>query len=368
MMSNIFEKVGKKSTGLNQVLKVKRNQVSVRFFYIVSVFSFVLQLLSSYIVPTQFTRDSELYTKRIESAVTGYKDSYQIVVNYYKLLGITENNLVLKILGWLIFFLALTIALRIAKVEFLSISTFAISATYLLLIPFYASVLTKELFIGLFLLIYFLIKNKLPKLNNSLLLVLLSLVYALFLRNYYYITLLIFIFYQITSRIIKLRIVRALSPIIFLSIIATLESKFGVIRDFTGENIFNIRIQIQNRVRIEANSSIDQAISNSSLFHNINNYFQVWVQMVIPYKLVQFSVYSIITLIIVAYISYIFIFPFIMEREAIETGTIFLFAYFIVAMIFEPDLGSYVRHSFPFLALAARNSHHARPIKYNTKN
>jgi len=339
------------------MLKILRSEVSVIYFFLVSAISFVLTLFSSTLVPSQFTRDSELYANRIASAVTGYQDSYQVVATFYRFFGITQNNLTLKILEWLLFFFIITIAIRIRSVRYLTISTFFTSSIYLLLIPFYGSVLTKETFIGIFLIPYLLIKNAYPKSNSLFLLVLLMMIYAVSLRDYYFITLFIFIFYKITSGKIRSSMIRGLSPILLLGSLATLESQFAILRQFSQEDIFNIRMKIQMGLKFPANSKIVQERVDSSFFHNIENYSQIYLQMVFPYNLLQFSVYSIATFIIVVYISTSLTFAFIRARDFISAEVIFLFSYFVVALIFEPDLGSYVRHSFPFLALVARNAH-----------
>jgi hypothetical protein len=151
--------------------------------------------------------------------------------------------------------------------------------------------------------------------------------------------------------------IRGLSPILLLGSLATLESQFAILRQFSQEDIFNIRMKIQMGLKFPANSKIVQERVDSSFFHNIENYSQIYLQMVFPYNLLQFSVYSIATFIIVVYISTSLTFAFIRARDFISAEVIFLFSYFVVALIFEPDLGSYVRHSFPFLALVARNAH-----------
>jgi len=345
------------------MLNPQRNGVSVLFFYLVAAVSFIVTLFSSILVPLQFTRDSELYANRISSAVTGYDDSYQVVVNFYQIFGITQNNITLKILAWFLFFGIITIALRIRSVTFLSVSTFCTSSIYFLLIPFYGSVLTKETFIGIFLILYFLIKNARPKSNGLLLPVLLMLVYAVILRNYYFITLSVFFFYNLASGRIRPGVSRALSPIILLGLIATIESRLGILGKLGQGDVFNIRTKIQMGLKFAANSRINQDMSNLSFFHNIENYFQIWIQMVFPYNLLQLSFYSVATFLMVVYISMSFTLPFIRARSYIPIEVVFLFSYFVVALIFEPDLGSYVRHSFPFLTFVARNSHSTPQLK-----
>ena len=232
-----------------------------------------------------------MYANRIASAVTGYQDSYQVVATFYRFFGITQNNLTLKVLEWLLFFFIITIALRIRSVRFLTISTFLTSSIYLLLIPFYGSVLTKETFIGIFLIPYILIKNAYPKSNSLFLLVLLMLIYAVFLREYYYITLMIFIFYKITSGKIRSSLIRGLSPILLLGSLATLESQFAILRKFSQEDIFNIRIKIQEGLKFPANSKIIQERVDSSFFHNIENYSQIYLQMMFPINLLLSTEY-----------------------------------------------------------------------------
>ena len=346
------------------MLNYPTNRISVLFFYLAASASFIITLFSSVLVPSQFTRDSELYANRISSAVTGYDDTYQVVANFYQFFGITQNNLTLRILAWFLFFGIISIALRIRNVTFLNTSTFFASSIYFLLIPFYGSVLTKETFIGIFLIPYFLFKNAYPKSNSFLVPILLMLVYAIFLRNYYFITLSFFFFYKIAGSRLRPGIIRALSPIILLGIIATLEARLGVLSKIGQGDVFNIRMKIQMGLKFAANSRINQDRSNSSLFQNIENYIQIWMQLVFPYNLLQLSLYSFATFVIVVYISMTFTLPFIRARSFMPVEVLFLFSYFVVALIFEPDLGSYVRHSFPFLTFVARNSQVA-PIPKN---
>lgn len=338
------------------MLNSQNIRISVLHFYILAASSFTITLFSPKLVPSQFTRDSELYANRISSAITGYDDTYQVVANFYKFFGITENNLILRILAWFLFYTVIAVALRVRRITSLNLSTYLTSSIYFLLIPFYGSVLTKETIIGIFLIPYFIFKNTHPGSNSIFLPIFLILVYAIILRNYYFLTLSFFLFYKVIGLRLSSSIVRALSPIILLGILATLEARLGFLSKMGYGEVFNIRMKIQMGLKFAANSRINQNSTNSSFFNNIENYFQIWMQFVSPVRLLHFSFYSFAIFLIVVYISISFTFPFILARSFIPVEVIFLFSYFAVALIFEPDLGSYVRHSFPFLTFVARNS------------
>ncbi len=349
-------KIGEKCIKLHNMSRIYDWKIPVVFFYLFAFLSFVLTLFSNVFVPSQFTRDSEFYVARIQSSVTGSTDSYQFVANFYRFFGITENNLELRIFEWLLFFTIIALALNSTNVRYLDFFSFITSLVYLTLIPFYGSVLTKETFIALALAPYLIIKKRSSKRLDFISLIVILVLIATLLRNYYFITFAFFIFYYIFDKKIKSVPIRFISPVILLSFLATLDSRYGFFRSLLGEDIFNIRLKIQSGLKIAANSKIDQQFVSQSIFENTLSYSSVWFQMVIPLKLLQPSIYSLVTLIVVSYVSISFIFPFIKAKPITEVDVFFLIAYFSVALIFEPDLGSYVRHSFPFLVLVVRNS------------
>ena len=152
-------------------------------FYIEVFASFLLTAFSDKFLPDQFLRDSRYFEMRINSNITGYKDSFQVIVDLYSNLGITQASFGLRILEWLIFFLALLQCRSRAKSFNRETAVFVLSSSYLFFIPFYGSLFTKELLVVILLNFYFLLKKLVGPKYNLVLLISLQLAIVILLRK-----------------------------------------------------------------------------------------------------------------------------------------------------------------------------------------
>jgi hypothetical protein len=153
-------------------------------FYIEAFASFLLTAFSDSFLPEQFLRDSTYFEHRINSNVTGYKDSFQVIIDIYNNLGITQASVSLRMLQWLFFFAALLQCRSKAKSFNRETAVFVLSSFYLFLIPFYGSLFTKEILIVMLLSAYFLLKKLLGPRYNLILLISLQLAIIILLRKY----------------------------------------------------------------------------------------------------------------------------------------------------------------------------------------
>ena len=320
-------------------------------FYIQVFASFLLTAFSDNFLPDQFLRDSRYFEMRINSNITGYKDSFQVIVDLYSNLGITQASLGLRILEWLIFFLALLQCRSRAKSFNRETAVFVLSSSYLFFIPFYGSLFTKELLVVILLNFYFLLKKLVGPKYNLVLLISLQLAIVILLRKYYILTLgFMFVFMIVKQRLYKFRF---LFPILLISLLATIDARTQIFTRITSFEIFQIRNQTNEGLRIIARSRINQSNLSINPFENLQTFAEVMAQVVFPFQLLSFSLYSISTFLAVLVIGYALCSQYLLAKESMdEPEAIFLFAFFSTALIFEPDLGSYVRHGFVYIPLA----------------
>ncbi len=317
-------------------------------FYVECAISLVATSFSDNFLPEQFLRDSIYFEQRINSKITGYKDSFQVVVSLYGHLGITRASVGLRIIEWFIFFLALSQSRNLVKAHKNRAPVFFLSSFYLALLPFYGSLFTKEFLVILMINIYLIFKKILGTKFNFTLIVVFQLFIALILRKYYLITLSFMFFYKSTGN--HLYKIRLIFPILLISMMATLDARTQIISQISKIEVFSIRNFTNENLKIVANSKITQSALSSNYFENLGTFLDVAKQVLFPVQLLSPSIYSIFTFLTVIIINLALCGNFLLVRKTgQETESVFLFAFFSTALIFEPDLGSYVRHGFVFL-------------------
>ena len=327
------------------------------FFYIESVISLLLTTFSDRFLPEQFLRDSNYFEQRINSNITGYTDSFEFIVNLYTSLGITQATAGLRIIEWLLFFLALLqcrIRINATKTDF---TVFLLSSVYLMLLPFYGSLFTKEIFIIIVINIYLLCRKMINHKYILLLIIVMQLVIIVSIRQYYLLTLSFMLFYLVMKeRIYKFRI---LFPLVLITILSTLDTRTSIFSKMSGIDIFEIRNITNSGLRIIARSQITQSSLSRSPLENLESFSEVMMQILFPIQLLTFSLYSLFTFLAVIAINYSLCSEYLIKRyEKLSPEAVFLFAFFSTSLIFEPDLGSYVRHGFVFIpiVISIRNS------------
>lgn len=335
------------------VLVVKRLHFAFTrtLFIVSSVVSFFLTIFSNEFLPEQFLRDSSYFEMRINSAVSGYTDSFQTMANLYSAIGIVEATLGLKILEWLIFYLALLLSRHVAKIGKNSSQLAFFSTFYLMLLPFYGSLFTKELLIVIFLTIYLVIRKYLKPKYRLFLILVFEIAVSIYLRQYYVITIAFTILYFIVGRYRNRFSI--LYPLVIISLFSTINYRTGFVTNLAGVDVFQIRNLTNEGLKIVARSRIDQHPPSGNLIHNMFSTLHVMQQIVFPYELLRADIYAFFTFFTVISVNLILLTYYIIKIGKTPTPEAsFLFAFFSTALIFEPDLGSYVRHGFVFTLIS----------------
>lgn len=312
--------------------------------------SFTLTIFSESFVPEQFTRDSTFIENRMNSRITGFSDSFQTMVNIYRFFGIDNSTIYLRIIEWFIFFIAIYISIHSIPHEFRTLNILMTSIFYLILIPFYGSLFTKELLISSLICI-FLILRRSSNVNIMFLYAILIATYALTIRSYYFLTLFFFCLYiLLDSRFLTSKLSFSF-PILILAFGATVDSIFQLSSKFLDFNLFNIRIETQTGFKVGVNSIIYQDPLSQNLIANIINFGKVAVQFLFPVSILESNVYTVVVFFIVLFMVWQLVLQYAKRSDIKSYDAIFLWSYFSVSLIFEPDLGSFIRHSFPFIPI-----------------
>ena len=316
------------------------------------VLSFLGTVYSDKLLPEQYLRDSEYFGKRIETNVSGYSDSFQTIVNLYRFFGIEKPNVGLRIIVWLVFFLALSIVRFKNSRKYNSSFTDLISAIYLLFVPLYGSQFSKE-FLVILLIIPTLIALRIFS-NKKTLIILMTfqLSIILLIRQYYLITILGTILFVVIRK--KSKLLRVLIPIVFVGLFTGFDSQTGLTSQLFGMNLFEIRNQINSDLIIQANTRIFQSAYTPNVIENIFIYIKVLINILFPLNVLTFSGYSVVIFLASFILSCSVVTPYFINRIDKIFEPSFLLAYFFTASIFEPDLGSFSRHTFVYLLFTLR--------------
>lgn len=322
------------------------------FLYSLAIISFVLTITSEKWLPERFLRDSAYYSGRIGSSVSGYGDSFDTVVRFYNAIGLASNPILIAIFQW--FFCIMCLA--ILEFKFPSVFTkrvpFIYAIVYVLLIPIFCSTYTKELLImALVAILVSLFTNQRWYLG---LIFVLFLIVGIFLRTYYLLILFCAVFFFIFIYKMKRYYIWGL-PIVMSTVIVTLDIFTRIFSKGSAYGLASVRHILVTQSLFYANSSIVPPVLSKSLFNNLWSYTNAFQQMIFPIKLFNFSIYSIVSLLGPFFFSFFLlkVTSFNLKRKFLGLYALkcLLLAFFTIALIFEPDLGSYTRHCFPYLLL-----------------
>jgi len=337
---------------MSKVIKKKAFQGPL-FLMLASPISLFLSLTAQRWLPEQFHRDSLWLHERLIGSVTGYSDSFSILSDLYGFLSISLNPTLLSILQWGIAVLPLILISRIVDEVFDDVKSTLIAGLYLMLIPVYLSSYSKEfpvvLSINLILLSFWKFKGEAHRVLSFLSIVLTLTI----IRPYYFLTVLCTLIFAG----IVWRIQRKWVPITLLlatTIISTFEAITKIGMSLSGLNILNLRFNVVNNSPIRANSSVFAEVYSSSFFENLWINIKVMFSIIIPFDLSQINSYNVVA----TFITWLMIFSYYSqftsnrnESLSLRVLTSFLLSYLLVALIFEPDVGSFNRHSFVWLPL-----------------
>ena len=331
----------------------KRKSANYSLIYISALISFILTISATNWLPERFLRDSLYYQSRFLSGVSGREDSFNVVVRFYSALGLNTKPYLVGAFQWVLCSFALILIENRSPGCFHKKITTMYVIVYLFLIPVFCGVYTKEILIILFMI--FLIRIADVKVTFTFQVFASLWIIGLTFRPYYFLIAIFTLLYSTILPRIRYRKVIWGLPIIFASILTTFEALTSKILDLTGRNILNVRTDLLVNSQIVANSQIHQAPLTTNFFNNFFVYARVFRQMVFPVDRLGFSLYSFISIFGAIYISVSLLLssnpkpnPKFRPSNILHS---LLAAYFTMALIFEPDLGSYTRHTFPYLLL-----------------
>lgn len=351
-MKNLYKQLIEFTLGMNSIAKRQTSQGHL-LLVLLSIVSLLLSLTAKRWLPEQFLRDSSLVNERVFGSVSGYADTFSIVSELYQFLAILLNPSLLAFAQWGICIVPLLLISRIAVQPYSDFKTRIIAGVYILLIPVYLSSYSKELIVilGVNIVLLFFWRSK--KDNHRVIIFAFTLVGLSSLRPYYILTL----FLTLVFVGILWRINRKWLPVVLVVLtttIFTIESITKIVASISNVNILNLRFNVQNGSPVQVNSRIYAEIYGSSFLENLSINIKVLKSIVFPFGLNQISLY----ILGATAITWILIYAFLSQAwtyrwESLSTRLLrsFLFCYMLVALIFEPDVGSLNRHSFAWLPL-----------------
>jgi len=304
------------------------------------------------IIPKQFLRDNAYYEQRIGSKTSGYNDSFQVIVDLYKFLQIEKSNMGTRIASWLVFYIALAIVRSKFSKKFNSLRAESISIIYLIFIPFYGSQFSKEFLVIILLIVTLLALNMIPDKKNLIVLVIFQLAIAILIRQYYFITVIATFFFILLRN--RSKLIKLLAPILVIAVGAFVNLKTNFSEKLFNVNLFEIRNVINANSVIKANTMIFQDPYTTNIFENFLNYIKVIGRIIFPVNVFNWTIYSYGIFLTSIILSSLIIVPYFQKKLNTIFEPSFLIAYFFTATIFEPDLGSFSRHTFIYLLLVLR--------------
>jgi|694.fasta_scaffold53573_6 hypothetical protein len=320
-------------------------------FLLVSCLSLFLTINARQLLPERFLRDNNYINLRINTRISYWNDSFELTVSIYKFFNLasSENSFLVSLFSWVIGFCPYFLLYRMHKKFNLTGSI--LLYTGILLLPFYYFGYTKELISSIVCLVLVIAA---PRLNTNLaniFLPLLFLIVGIIFRSYWILISAVFIALTLTGKYH-----RRLPNVLRIIGIPVCSIALVLICQIAG-------ISEVNRARLNPQQTFSDVATNSLLpgvdlangFTIIaQNIFQVFFGVVFPisvYKIISF--YSFFAIFLCAYLSSIVL---LSNWEINRGATLYKYHYFpvsfmIVQLIFEPDLGSYVRHIVPFIPI-----------------
>jgi hypothetical protein len=334
-------------------------------YFVSSIFiilSFFASLFSQMILPAVYLRDSDYIIQRIDSRVTGVGDSFESVSRFYSFLGLAENSVYVRFFQWCLFFLAFQLAVKVSKIAQNRVGSTLVTALYFTLIPFYGSVLTKEVFmitgIALFLGTLLFLDSRNEKSKNLILKIKLGLLFLLLItfgftfRDYYFIVPMFMLIYFYFDRKINSASKALFLPPILIAILATVDGIFSISSRLFQFQLFNIRLDILDQLYIVANTKVTQGVSGNSIIRNGIVWLDVYQQFIFPVKTFRPSLFGLGIYVVVTLTCIILLSPYVSRKCKGNPNAVLFVALFTTLLIFEPDLGSFARHSFVWFPIA----------------
>jgi hypothetical protein len=159
------------------------------------------------------------------------------------------------------------------------------------------------------------------------------------------------IYYYLDRKINSARKAVFLPPIL-IAVIATIDGIFSISSRLFQFQLFNIRLDLLDQLFIVADTKVTQGVSGNSIIRNGIVWLDVYQQFVFPIKTFRPSLYGLGIFVVVTLTCLIFIIPYVSRKYKGSPNALLFVALFTTLMIFEPDLGSFVRHSFVWLPVS----------------
>lgn len=351
-MKNLHKQLIEFTLEMSSIAKRQTSQGRL-LLVLLSAVSLLLSLTAQRWLPERFLRDSSLVNERVLGSVSGYTDTFSIVTELYEFLFIFLNPSILAFVQWGICIVPLFLISKVAMQPYGDFKTRIIAGVYLLLIPIYVSSYSKEIIVilgeNIVLLFFWRFKND----KYRVIIFTFTLIALSSLRPYYILTL----FLTLVFVGMLWRINRKLLPLVLVisaATIFTFESMTKLVASISNQNILNLRFEVQNRTPVQVNSSIYAEIYGSSFLENLFINIKVLNSIIFPFGFNQISLYILGATAITWFFIYAFLsqtWTYRWESLSIRFLRSFLFCYMLVALIFEPDVGSLNRHSFAWLPL-----------------
>lgn len=319
--------------------------------FVVALASLPLTVFSQDWLPSQFLRDNSYYGSRLNASTTGYDDSFEIVTKFYQITGLQNQVVLLAFFQWLIATLCIFALKRKIPHLFDSKKSLIIGCIYFLLLPFYFGMYTKEIIITSSIFIYIALSKFNQNEKKSILYFLACFLPLGLLRPYMFLILMMSIAtFSWAWRFGKYQLF--VLPILLSSIVLTFEAWTGLVLKSTGVNLLSLRYQMVSLSPYVANSTIEPSIFSGSFIGNSIDLARVLLEILLPFSFASISIYS--TFGIILSISTIYILSTTSYAKANDGLCIqflkgFLLSYLAVALVFEPDVGSFLRHTVPYL-------------------
>jgi len=194
-------------------------------------------------------------------------------------------------------------------------------------------------------------KNFISKIKSSLLFLLL-ITFGFTFRDYYFLVPIFMVIYYYLDRKINSARKAVFLPPILIAVIATIDGIFSISSRLFQFQLFNIRLDLLDQLFIVADTKVTQGVSGNSIIRNGIVWLDVYQQFVFPIKTFRPSLYGLGIFVVVTLTCLIFIIPYVSRKYKGSPNALLFVALFTTLMIFEPDLGSFVRHSFVWLPVS----------------
>jgi hypothetical protein len=320
-------------------------------FLLASCLSVMLTINARKFLPERFLRDNNYIDMRIDTRITFWNDSFDLPVNIYKffLLGSGEEHLLVSLFGWLVGFLPYYLIYRMHKTFNLLCSI--LFYTGILLLPFYYFGYTKEIISSFICLSLVIAAQYLNNKSANIFLTLVFLITGSIFRTYWILLAAVFLALTLTGKYhLKLPDIVRIVAIPISSIVLVIICQLANITEVNRARL----IPQQSFSDVATNSLLPGVDLGGGFLILVQNIFSVFTGLVFPIVIYKnISLYSIFAIFVCTLLSGTTLMTNSKQRSKQFSNHYHYFpvSLLIIQLIFEPDLGSYVRHVAPFIPL-----------------